>query len=375
MDQKSANVGSQPRRSVPGRRLHKASGLAVVTLNGHDHYLGDYADPASKRKYDEMIARWLAGGRRPLHRPRGDGWPTVGEVAAAYVEWARAYYLKRGEVTRYGLRVVLAMTRLAGVYGSVSAADFGGRELETFRSHVAGMPGQNGRAKCRATVEESAVIVRKAFRWAVNRGLVPAERWMEMKAVERLPRGRSGLREGRKVGPAPADAVADVLGRVTPMARAILELMAVTGMRPCEACGMTGAALDRSGAVWKYRVDPEVNKTEHHGKERVVAIGPRGQEILGPWVEKAGQGPVFPGKGGGCYTPDNLYQLVWNWCRRLGVEAWHPNQLRHSVGTAVRRAHGLDGAQVVLGHAKADVTQCYADASWDRAEKIALEMG
>jgi integrase len=36
---------------------------------------------------------------------------------------------------------------------------------------------------------------------------------------------------------------------------------------------------------------------------------------------------------------------------------WHPNQLRHSYATKVRKAHGLEAAQVLLGHSRADVTQ------------------
>ena len=34
---------------------------------------------------------------------------------------------------------------------------------------------------------------------------------------------------------------------------------------------------------------------------------------------------------------------------------WHPNQLRHSFATAVRKQHGLEAAQVLLGHSRADV--------------------
>ena len=40
---------------------------------------------------------------------------------------------------------------------------------------------------------------------------------------------------------------------------------------------------------------------------------------------------------------------------------WHANQLRHSKATEVRRQFGLEAAQVILGHAKADVTQVYAE--------------
>jgi len=37
--------------------------------------------------------------------------------------------------------------------------------------------------------------------------------------------------------------------------------------------------LDRSSEVWCCR--PATHKTEHHGRERVVFIGPKGQAVLG----------------------------------------------------------------------------------------------
>ena len=54
---------------------------------------------------------------------------------------------------------------------------------------------------------------------------------------------------------------------------------------------------------------------------------------------------------------------------------WHPNQLRHSFATKVRRDHGLEAAQVALGHAKADVTQLYAERNLDLAVDVALKIG
>jgi integrase len=57
------------------------------------------------------------------------------------------------------------------------------------------------------------------------------------------------------------------------------------------------------------------------------------------------------------------------------VRHWHPNQLRHSRGTELRALYGLEGAQVGLGHARADVTQVYAETSLALAERIAREVG
>jgi integrase len=52
-----------------------------------------------------------------------------------------------------------------------------------------------------------------------------------------------------------------------------------------------------------------------------------------------------------------------------------PLQIRHSRGTEVRREYGLDAAQVALGHARAVVTEVYAENNLRLAIKIAREMG
>jgi hypothetical protein len=45
---------------------------------------------------------------------------------------------------------------------------------------------------------------------------------------------------------------------------------------------MRTADLDTSGRVWVYV--PESHKTEHHGKERKVYLGPAAQAVLRPWL-------------------------------------------------------------------------------------------
>src|SRR5262249_54303815 len=54
---------------------------------------------------------------------------------------------------------------------------------------------------------------------------------------------------------------------------------------------------------------------------------------------------------------------------------WHPNQLRHSFATRVRKEHGLEAAQVLLGHSRADVTQVYAERDEELATAIAAKIG
>ena len=54
-------------------------------------------------------------------------------------------------------------------------------------------------------------------------------------------------------------------------------------------------------------------------------------------------------------------------CEKGGVPHWHPNQLRHTAATKARAQFGLEAAQAILGHSRADVTQVYAERDSARA--------
>jgi hypothetical protein len=43
--------------------MHRASGQAVVTIAGQDHYLGPHGTTASRIEYDRLVGEWLAAGR------------------------------------------------------------------------------------------------------------------------------------------------------------------------------------------------------------------------------------------------------------------------------------------------------------------------
>jgi hypothetical protein len=57
------------------------------------------------------------------------------------------------------------------------------------------------------------------------------------------------------------------------------------------------------------------------------------------------------------------------------IPPWAPNQLRHTFATDIRRDHGLEAAQVLLGHSRADVTQVYAERNRLLAERVAAVVG
>ena len=46
--------------SAPKFRLHRASGRAVVTLDGKVIYMGKWQSKSSHREYDRVVGEWLA---------------------------------------------------------------------------------------------------------------------------------------------------------------------------------------------------------------------------------------------------------------------------------------------------------------------------
>src|SRR5689334_14114917 len=48
-------------------------------------------------------------------------------------------------------------------------------------------------------------------------------------------------------------------------------------------------------------------------------------------------------------------------CRRAGIPAWSPRQLRHMRVTMIRQSYALEAAKAVLGHADTKTTEIYAE--------------
>ena len=78
------------KNTVPKYRQHKASGQAVVTLDGVDHYLGKYKSKSSRMLYDRLVGEWLACGRRmPIADDTG---LTVTELISHFWKHAKVFY-------------------------------------------------------------------------------------------------------------------------------------------------------------------------------------------------------------------------------------------------------------------------------------------
>src|SRR4051812_49038666 len=116
----------QKKGSVPGLRLHKPSGKAVVTLSGQDFYCGPWGTKIALVQYDRHVSEWLARGRRAVV-PSDD--ESVGivvvQLLAAYKRFAQGYYRKNGQITNEVAAIRSASLVVKKLYGREPASDFG----------------------------------------------------------------------------------------------------------------------------------------------------------------------------------------------------------------------------------------------------------
>jgi integrase len=205
-----------------------------------------------------------------------------------------------------------------------------------------------------------------------------------------------------------------VLPLLPPTVRAMVELEAVTGMRPGEVRIMRTGDVDRSNPeLWVYT--PRRHKTQHHGDDHVrnVYLGKRAREILTPFLRldpdaylfrpadaiawarerrrRARKSKVTPSQlrraeraadrrpRRPCrdhYTKDAYNRAVRRGCRQAGLPSWWtPNRLRHAAATRIRAQFGLEASQVILGHRHARITEVYAEANQELARKVMGQVG
>ena len=58
---------------------------------------------------------------------------------------------------------------------------------------------------------------------------------------------------------------------------------------------MRACDIDMSGKIWEYR--PASHKTQHHGKERIIFLGPQALEIIRPFLKPEVDAYLFSPKG------------------------------------------------------------------------------
>lgn len=261
---------------VPKYRKHRASGQAVVTIDGKDHYLGPHGTAVSKREYDRLVSEWLQNGRRAPAGPEGVAGLTVTELVAQYWQFAKGYYRKGGKPSGTLDHIKVALRHLKQTYGHTAVADFDPVAYKVVRQKMV------NEGHSRGYVNRQCGHLARVFKWGVGEELVPPSVYHAIQAVPGLKKGRTEAPDRSPVAPLPEAVFQATLPYLPPIVADMARFQRFTGCRPAEVCILRPIDVDRSGEVWEYR--PKSHKTEHHGRERVIYIGPKGQGILRPYL-------------------------------------------------------------------------------------------
>ena len=123
-------------QSVPRYRKHKASGQAFVELSGRRHYLGPHGSRTSRDEYDRLIGEWLQNGRATKSATTESGCLLVVELIAAYLNFAKSYYRKSGQLTSEYAAILHAVLPLKQLYGRNRVSEFGPIALQTVMARM-----------------------------------------------------------------------------------------------------------------------------------------------------------------------------------------------------------------------------------------------
>jgi integrase len=401
--------------AVPAYRHHKASGQAIVTLDGRDFYLGPHGSATSKAEYARLTGEWLAAGRR---LPANPNEVTIAELAAAFRRHARDFYRDgEGNVSRAVLNFDEALKPVLKLYGKTRAVDFGPLRLKAVREAMIAA------GRVRTNVNRLIVRIRGVFKWGAENEMIPASVHQGLMTLAGLRLGRSGAKESEPIKPVPDAFVDAVEPWVSRHVWAMISLQRLTGMRPGEVVLMRGKDLDTSGKLWVYR--PAKHKTQLHGYKREIYIGPRARAIVEEFLKLDPAAYLFspieaeherrnklhaarttplscgnkPGTNrrrnpkrapGERYTAASYYRAVRSACDKADrwakggvvignderiVPRWHVNQIRHLRATELRKSFGLEATQAVLGHSRVETTQIYAERLSETAARVAAEVG
>lgn len=416
-------------KRIPSYRLHKASGQAVVTLQGTDIYLGKFDSKVSRIEYTRVISEWEANNRIiPPVKPDDD--PTVNMILDAFWKHAVVYYRNQdGTPSRGCINFKPPLKYVTELYGNTLARNFGPLALKAVREAMLDYKWS------RLTINKQINRVRHVFKWAVSMELIPPSVFESLRSVDGLKRGRTIARESEGVKPVPqayVDAIKDYVSR---QVWAMIQIQLLTGARPGEIVKMRAIDIDTTGKIWLYQ--PQDHKTSYRGHKRTIYLGPKAQEIVRHFISNRSLDSYLfspieaererrdllhtqrktpmscgnrPGSNRkklpqhqpreryhvssygraisrGCDSAfphpvlSNIHPRKMTSAQREELKTWQkdhrwsPNQLRHTRATELRRKFGIDVARIILGHRSAQVTEIYAELDYVKAEEIMAKVG
>jgi integrase len=424
---------------IPRMTHHKASDQAVVRLSGQDFYLGPWRSRTAKIEYDRRIAEWLANGRRPPAGEGGLKIVQIladfMDHAQVYYRLPDGSPSTEIDSFRYAMKPLRRLYghTLADEFGPLALKVVRQAMIEQnwCRSHVNHQIGRIKRIFKWAVENEKvspsvlhglqAVAGLRAGR-ADTRESEPVKPVSEQQINETLPlvsrqvgamirlQQLAGMRPGEVTSMRGIDI--DMSGKLwvyRPLRHKTQylghERMIFLGpkaqdiIRPFLKTDLTAflfspaeAEAERREKLHKERKTPLFcgNKPGSNVKRRPrknpadrYGIGAYARAITYACSRLYPLPPHLHRKR----RADGRMETPKQWQARLApneraeikawrkMHNWHPHQLRHAAATNLRKAYGLEPAQVILGHKTLTVTQVYAEKNVEAAMRIMAEVG
>ena len=414
---------------IPKLCLHKASGRAVVCIDGKDHYCGKFGSPEAWERYTQLISEWMHRKKfapsQSKEIPPSDDFNTltIDELILSYFTFSEKYYANStGELDK----IRLALKPLHDLYGKKLVSEFGPKALKHVRET---MTYERTRTRIQTdslgnktkiqkpttlsqrTINQRINIITRMFAWATEEELIPRDIYLAaaLKQVKPIRDGRFGVKPPTRVSAADMNTYRALLPHLPGPVKAMVQLIDLTTMRSSDVCLMRPMDIDQSEPVWKYS-PTKFKRSELSGtKQRVLMIGPEGQKILAPFLENRSpesylfspketmeehflerrknrktkvqpsqitQKKPAPKRAPGLkYNSQSFYAAVQRVVKKLGLGKIFPNQLRHGTGARIRKEFGLEHASKVMGHSHISTTEIYADYDMTKTMEIMHKIG
>ena len=240
----------------------------------------------------------------------------------------------------------------------VGAADIRRVHIESYKSWIATRPGRRGAKAANATVRHGLSTVRMFFERIIEWGWDDAPPRSPIfggdvpKREEALPKFLDD--------PTFAAFMRAARAERRPLTRLVVELLARTGMRVGELCGLEADAMVLIGNTHWLRIP--VGKLHN---DRYIPLHPQLVELLADWVETAGPNDLglllVNDRGGRPLNRFAVARMLNRVAKAAGIGHVHPHQLRHTLATqAINRGMSLEAVAALLGHRSLDMTMTYA---------------
>jgi len=375
-------------------------------------------DEVSKKVAVARYQKWLAS-EWTVESQQGDpNAITVTRLCEAYRKYAEQIYRKNGKPTSTIIEVNATMDALISNLGNEPTEGVTAPMIVKFINDLVVTRKKHPFKKLNttpltvSTINGRLRIIKRCFAWGRQQDMVSREAAIDVTLVSPLRANRSQATATEPVTPVPVDILNKTIEASPKTIADMIRVQVLTGMRPGELCMMRPADIDVSDKVWIYK--PQTHKTEHHGRQRFIPIGPQAQRIIKPYIakrkpmdtvftpedahrerlERAGKPKYMafqmsrstfkPGRAFDNGTYRNAIQRecdrVWDWDGKKRENGdyshrWHPHQLRHNAATAIRETLGIEAASDVLGHSTLNMTATYAEKTIARLKEIAKKVG